>query len=243
MNISVKAGVGPLSGEPREGRIARLWGRLLTNESAFDSSIMQSLRVHLVQTPGMLQDAVALRERKYREKLSAKVEPEDTASSSEVYVCYGADGRPLGSIRASFDLTASKTLKLQQITTVPECWSLQSNGAPARLAEAMRLCVNGRSRQEQLCVKLALWREVYLRCVHFDVDWLLTVARPPLNNDYLLISYERHAPEPHWIFPPDNPVAHELLALDIRSEQVSCRQPGHWIHRAFFGPATTKESL
>jgi hypothetical protein len=225
----------------KTGRMARLWGRLLTSESAFDPALMQSLNVLRAQTTATFDDAIALRKIKYREQSSAQIEPEDTASSSDIYVCYGTDNRALGSIRASFDLAAQGTLKLHSVTTVPERWSFRADGSPTRLAEGMRLCVLGRTRQEQLCVKLALWRAVYLRCVELEVDWLLSVARPPLNNDYLLISYERHAPEPHWIYPPDNPVAHELLALNIRSEQVSCRQPGHWINRAFFGTSLETE--
>jgi hypothetical protein len=219
----------------RQGRLARLWGRLLTSEQAFDPRLMSSLRVARADTPEAFRQAIALRELKYRGHAAVQEEPEDLAQWSDLYVCYGADRQPLGSVRFSVDLTGTQCLKAQQVTAVPDLWRLKPNGQLARLGEAMRLCVAGRNRKEQLCVKLALWRQVYLRAVELEVDWLLCVARPPLNNDYQLVSYERHQPEPYWIYPPDNPVAHEVMALNVLSEQVSCRQPGHWINRAFFG--------
>jgi hypothetical protein len=228
-STEVAAGLGTKS-----GRMARLWGKLLTSEKAFDPLVMRSLRVERALTESAIQDAIALRQEKYREAASAQLEKEDTASNSELFVCYAPSGGPVGSIRASFLLQRGDCLKVEKITKIPDCWRLRADGVPSRLAEGMRLCVAGRTKQEQLCVKLALWRAVYLRCLELNVDWLLTVARPPLNSDYQLVSYERHQPEPHWAYPPDNPIAHELMALNVRSEAIACRKPGHWINRAFF---------
>ncbi len=218
----------------KSGRLARLWARLLSNGGVFDPLLMQGLRVERALTPKEQQTVVSLRVQKYREKAVAELEPEDLAANSELYVCYSASGDPLGAIRIRFALDAGQALTLDQVTEVPDCWRLRADGTKARLGEAMRLCVAGRSKQEQLCTKLALWRIAFIRSRELKVDWLLSVARPPLNSDYQLVSYESVQPEPHWVYPPDHPVAHELMALNVQSEVIACRRPGHWLNSAFY---------
>ncbi len=221
--------------ENRLLRLARRWGKVLTNENSFDAQLMKSLVVSTALTSNDFQEVLALRRQKYKDKASSALEPADTAEHSQLLMCRSPNGNLLGSVRASFDLGGQENLMVQGVTTIPARWRLRADGTPARLTEAMRLCVAGRSKQEQLCVKLSLWRAVYESSVERDTDWILAVARPPLNSDYALISYERHQPEPHWLYPPDHAVAHELLAFNMRSEMVARRQPGHWINRIILG--------
>ena len=227
---------GASVGAPEEIRSAtrrganRLWHFLLTNATAFDFAEYSRFSVHQAISEADINAVVDLRSRKYGSTLR-DLEPEDLAPNTELFLVRAPDGRPLASIRFSFDLFGDGLLKADKLTDIPNTWRLRLDGKPARLSEGIRFCNAGRSKKEQLYAKLQLWVKVFWRSQDLGVDWLLALAREPLNGDYRRMYYQSPGSGPHWVVPADYPTPHELLALKVQDPTIPWIQPEHWLHR------------
>lgn len=238
----IKDGIYPdknigLTGSERQSPWARLTparqavklARMLTKQSAFDLDHFRSFSIRLVESSSDMKIVSELRESKYGPG-SGILEDELNGDGVELYLALDPEGVPTGTIRFSYDLSESGSLITQTVTEIPEVWRFRADGTAARLGEALRLCNAGRSEKVQLATKLILWRQVFWRCQDLGVDWLVVLARFPLNTDYRMMGYVSPEQQPTWVTPGNSSKPHEMLALDLNDRSIPWRNPGHWIH-------------
>lgn len=210
-------------------RIRRAWHRVLTSGIGFDIAYAERYTVRRAISSQDRDSVLALRRSGYgpQETFDAKF---DDGPNARVWICHAPDGRPVGTMRFVVDLDGSRALGVDQVMKCPSEWAVRADGSPARRSEARKLCVAGRTRAEQLAAKLSLWRSFFWASQDLDIDWMLVLARAPINEDYRGLRFQPPKGDaPLWVTPPGD-VPHEALALGVCDPLIPWRQPGHWLY-------------
>lgn len=182
------------------------------------------IRVRIVRTPEQLERVCELRSLAYSQRNPAlgerlkKPEDVDFDPGTVVFLAESKeDGLAVGTMRIHTNLF--QPVPMQTVVPMPE--RLQGQ----LLAEACRFCA--RSTYNNPLVRLALFKATYLYCYANQVQFLLCVARPPLNEVYKSLGFEplNGGPEEQWerISYVGN-MEHSLLVADILLGEKNWRE-------------------
>lgn len=208
-------------------RLTKLWDRLMSPKG-FSLDQFRSFDVSTVRTDDQSRIVEALRKRKYSTNVG--LEDADFLPHTEVFLCHAADGTPVASLRFAYQLAGVGDLTSEKLFKIPQRWIYRSDGSLANLSEGIRFCNAGRNTREQVYAKMKLWATVYWRCLDLGIDWNIALARHPINLDYRRMGYTGPSPGGLWVTPQDYPVAHEVIALDIKKPDAPWKQEGHWLY-------------
>jgi hypothetical protein len=185
------------------------------------------ITVKIVRTSEQLQRVCHLRSVAYGlrspdlgEKFSVP-EPADHDAGNVVFIAEDKEtGSVVGSVRLHTNLF--KQVPLESVAEIPD----QLRGQ--LLAEACRLCV--RKDYSNSLVSMILFKAIYLYCFANQVQFLLCVAREPLNQIYKSMGFSplNGGDEEQWM--PISYVGnlpHSLLLLDVLMAETFWRENKH----------------
>lgn len=104
--------------------------------------------------------------------------------------------------------------------------------AGIRLGEARRLSL--KPWRMATLVKLSLWKAFYYSAVARDVEKMLIAARPPMNDDYRLLTFEEAMPGGAWFEPGSLPEPHELMLLNLEGLEDRLKAKSAELHRFMY---------
>lgn len=188
------------------------------------------ITVSIVRTPEQLQRVCDLRASAYGARnsqfgaLLAKPEKADSEPGNIVLMATSKEtGEVLGTMRIHTNLFG--VVPMETIVPVPEYMQGQL------LAEACRFCI--KPGEHSACVRLALFKSIYLYCYANQVQYILCVAKKPLNKVYKGLGFKplNGGCEEQWarVSYVGN-IEHSMLVLDILRVDALWYESSHHLY-------------
>ncbi len=180
--------------------------------------------VRVVRSEIALDKAVALRQAAYARHVPAfaaklgSPEPNDHDQDSLVLLAESRlDGSPVGTMRIQTNRFSE--LAVAQSVELPAWLKNRS------MAEATRLAVAQGSSGR--VVKIVLCKAFYLYCLAANIEWMVIVARPPLDRQYEAALFEDVYPGEFIPVRHCNNIPHRVLAFEVGTAAERWAEASH----------------
>ena len=135
------------------------------------------------------------------------------------------DGTPLGTMRIQTNQFGP--LGLEQSVDLPDWLQCMS------LAEATRLGVT--EAREGRVVKTFLFKAYYLYCLHAEIDWMVIMARKPIDRQYdALLFHDVFGKNEYIPMSHVGNIPHRVMSFNVRQAEPNWRAVSHPLYNLVF---------